>query len=176
MGINVQFSQKCNATPAHKRDIIFACINYLSISEAGMTHRLFSFRLLPLALPLMLGGCGLTEWADKNMPVIGQRCENWQCFTSSGQEQSKINHEERIREESGPRTPIEGNPAAAYAQQPAPAPQHYANTPAGGAYATPDPMAPGMQPVPTNIYVPRAAPPPGTTPFDGNIQPLPDNN
>jgi hypothetical protein len=33
----------------------------------------------------MVSGCGITDWADKHMPVIGQRCENWQCVTPAGQ-------------------------------------------------------------------------------------------
>ena len=40
-------------------------------------------------LVVLLGGC---EWIDdvgRHMPVLGERCENWQCFTESGQAKSE---------------------------------------------------------------------------------------
>ncbi len=132
-----------------------------------MKCRPFLFRLLPLTLPLALGACGLTDWADANMPVIGERCEHWQCFTESGQEQSKLNHQQRVEQET-PRTPISGNPPSAY-----PAPQAAVTAPAP-AYTPADPMAPGVPPEPTYTFVPRSPSAPGTTPFDGAIPPLED--
>jgi len=43
--------------------------------------------IIPFLL-LALSGC---EWADEYMPVIGERCEHWQCFTESGREASDMN-------------------------------------------------------------------------------------
>ena len=41
---------------------------------------------------LLLGGCQtISGWADSvgsHMPVIGERCEHWQCITGSGQAES----------------------------------------------------------------------------------------
>jgi len=134
-----------------------------------MTHRPFSSRLFALSLPLALCACGLTDWADANMPVIGERCEHWQCFTESGQEQSKLNHDQRVQQESQqPRAPISGNPPSAYTAAAAPAPA------AAPVYTAPDPMASGMPAEPTYTYVPRSPSAPGTTPYDGVIPPLED--
>lgn len=61
-------------------------------------------RMLLVSAPLiLLQGC---EWADdlgRHMPVIGERCENWQCFTSSGQAQSEATKRSL---EAQKRTPI----------------------------------------------------------------------
>lgn len=51
----------------------------------------FTRIILASAALLLTQGC---QWADdlgRHMPVIGERCENWQCFTSSGQAQSEAN-------------------------------------------------------------------------------------
>ncbi len=113
------------------------------------------FRTLALVLPLLLGGCGLTDWADANMPVIGERCEHWQCFTSSGQEASQLNHQQRVREESAP--PANAMPANA--------------TPATNSAPT-QPLAPAMPEEGAYRYVPRAPAAPGTTPLEGQIPPI----
>jgi hypothetical protein len=132
-------------------------------------------RLLLCSLPFMLSACGLEDWANANMPVIGQRCEHWQCFTEGGQQQSDANHQERLREQAGGGAGSGGNvPAENPGAPPAPVPTQAA-APAQAAaapYVAPDPMAPGMPPVPTYQYVPRAPAAPGTTPFDGNIPPV----
>jgi len=56
--------------------------------------------LSSLALLLMLGGCNaVNHWADdtgQHFPVIGKRCEYWQCFTAYGQQQSEINREKSL--------------------------------------------------------------------------------
>lgn len=46
--------------------------------------------LLGAALLLTsVSGCSWIDDLGRHMPVIGERCENWQCFTSSGQAQSE---------------------------------------------------------------------------------------
>lgn len=46
-------------------------------------------------LLLMLTNCQtIGNWADsigEHLPVIGERCEHWQCFTASGQQISEQN-------------------------------------------------------------------------------------
>jgi hypothetical protein len=37
---------------------------------------------------LMLGGCSWFNSLGEHFPVIGERCEYWQCFTESGRQQS----------------------------------------------------------------------------------------
>lgn len=33
----------------------------------------------------LMSGCSWFDDVGRHMPVIGKRCENWQCFTESGQ-------------------------------------------------------------------------------------------
>ncbi len=43
-----------------------------------------------LVITLSLSGCNkIADWADNNMPVIGERCYNWQCITEGGQGASR---------------------------------------------------------------------------------------
>ena len=47
-----------------------------------------------------LAGC---EWADnlgKHLPVIGERCESWQCFTESGKQASEAKKRQENPESS----------------------------------------------------------------------------
>lgn len=48
-------------------------------------------------LPVLLTGCQTVgQWADdvgEHMPVIGERCHHWECFSSSGQAQSDMNQQ-----------------------------------------------------------------------------------
>jgi hypothetical protein len=38
-----------------------------------------------------LSGCTrINDWANRNMPVIGERCYNWQCMTEGGQAESRV--------------------------------------------------------------------------------------
>lgn len=115
------------------------------------------FRIFACALPFVLCGCGLDDWANRNMPVVGQRCEHWQCFTEGGQQQSDINHEERMRQEAG-----DANGAVAPSSPPSAATGAPAalNPPSG------QPAAPAALPVATYQYVPRPPSAPGTTPYD----------
>ena len=117
--------------------------------------RPFSLSIATLLLLLALCGCQtIGNWADSignHMPVIGERCEHWQCFTSSGQQISEQNKEKQTQVTSGSgtgpvpqsRQPISGNPVAtpsapvpAVATVPAPVPatapplsSHGASTP-----------------------------------------------
>lgn len=120
-----------------------------------MTYMRYT-RLLPLLFLPLLGGCEtIGNWADdlgQHMPVIGERCEHWQCFTSSGQEQSEMNKRERMmqnRAASAPPAPPPTPPPAAQnkadpqspyaavpqAAAPPPAPPQQAEP--GSPYATP---------------------------------------
>lgn len=54
-----------------------------------MQHHTFRKLFYTALLLSILSGC---EWADnlgKKMPVMGDRCENWQCFTESGRQASE---------------------------------------------------------------------------------------
>lgn len=61
-------------------------------------------RAVTLAVMLALPGCSwIGRQADhmgSYMPVIGERCEHWQCLTGEGQAISDANREMREREES----------------------------------------------------------------------------
>ena len=54
-------------------------------------------RILAAGMALFLGGCqAVGNFADRvgeHMPVLGERCEHWQCFTESGQKQGELNKE-----------------------------------------------------------------------------------
>lgn len=129
--------------------------------EARMTRRHF-IRLFALTLPFAMSGCGLTDWADANMPVIGQRCEHWQCFTSGGQAESQAIHNQRVAGDNGEqRRSVNGEdvPGGMPQAMAAPAP------------AAPQPQANPMPPEGAYQYVPRGPSAPGSTPFDGNFTP-----
>lgn len=71
---------------------------------------------------LSLGGC---EWIDdlgRHMPVVGERCENWECFTQSGRTQSEATKRALAGKEDGERkrTPInmQGTPSNSQSAQP----------------------------------------------------------
>jgi hypothetical protein len=121
-------------------------------------HRIF-LRLLALTLPFALGACGMFDWATQNMPVIGQRCENWQCFTEGGQQQSQLNAQQRQHPADNPAA---GGTAAPGTAGGAPSP----------AAAPAEPLTPAMPEEGAYKYVPRAPAAPGTTPFDGQIPPV----
>jgi hypothetical protein len=73
---------------------------------------------------LLLGGCGFFDSVGDHMPVLGDRCEYWQCFTQYGQEQSNLIKEREhgaSSDSSGsaaPQVPSEQLPAAPAAQAP----------------------------------------------------------
>lgn len=50
---------------------------------------------LCIAALWLLSGCEtISNFADdvgSHMPVVGERCEHWQCFTEEGKAQSRIN-------------------------------------------------------------------------------------
>lgn len=47
--------------------------------------------LLVAAFLLPLGACESLDDLGRHMPVVGERCENWQCFTEGGRLQSEAN-------------------------------------------------------------------------------------
>jgi hypothetical protein len=60
--------------------------------------------LLPAVFLLLCGCQTIGNWADSigdHMPVIGDRCEHWQCFTSSGQQISDENKAKQAQTSSG---------------------------------------------------------------------------
>ena len=78
--------------------------------------------VLTVVLTLSLGGC---EWIDdvgRHKPVVGERCENWECFTQSGQAQSEATKRASAERKDGKqkRTPInaQGTPNASQPTQP----------------------------------------------------------
>lgn len=62
-----------------------------------------NYRFLLLLAPLILSGCDwIGRQADalgEHMPVIGERCEHWQCFTSEGQAESNAIKAEQNRQQ-----------------------------------------------------------------------------
>ena len=44
---------------------------------------------LALGLLLSTSGCMSLDEVGRHMPVVGKRCENWECFSSDGQEVSE---------------------------------------------------------------------------------------
>lgn len=87
-----------------------------------------------VASAISLTSCSWMDDLGRHMPVIGERCENWQCFTSSGQAQSEMKKRElaaqKAREqqaESGASGRIPINGAQAGAAQAKPAAQPAAN-------------------------------------------------
>ena len=64
-----------------------------------------------LLIPLALSGC---DWMGRQadavgeyMPVIGERCEHWQCMTASGQAESDAAkaEQQRQQEQQNPPSP-----------------------------------------------------------------------
>lgn len=82
---------------------------------------------LLLAACILLSGCSwIGRQADAlgdHMPVIGERCEHWQCMTESGQAQSDYYKQqkaeadkaeaEKAKQELESRPPIAGGPPPA---------------------------------------------------------------
>jgi hypothetical protein len=44
-----------------------------------------------------LNGCAWFEQVGENFPVVGDRCEYWQCFTEYGQQQSDLIKQQKAR-------------------------------------------------------------------------------
>ena len=63
---------------------------------------------------LGLSGCQtIGNWADsvgRHMPVIGERCEHWQCITSSGQAESDYNKQIQQRPQNEPKDESQPSP------------------------------------------------------------------
>lgn len=79
-------------------------------------------RVLP-CLFLLLSACDtIGDAADSlgtHMPVIGERCEHWQCLTAEGQRRSDEIKSQRAAQE---RKPLLGQPQTAATLQKTPAP------------------------------------------------------
>lgn len=61
-----------------------------------------SIKRLIISLPcVLLTGCDTVgDFADdmgSHMPVVGERCEHWQCITEGGRRQSEINRQRRMQ-------------------------------------------------------------------------------
>jgi len=73
-----------------------------------------------LLLPFILNSCQtISGWADslgEHMPVVGERCEHWQCFTSSGQKKNETIEQEK---DSSYPTPALKTPPASEQNKPA---------------------------------------------------------
>lgn len=78
-------------------------------------------RILILLCFLPLASCDwMGRQADalgEHMPVIGERCEHWQCVTSSGQAQSDYNKAMQQRQHA-PQPAPQASPAPAAAPTP----------------------------------------------------------
>jgi hypothetical protein len=94
-----------------------------------------------------LSGCqAIGNWFDsvgEHFPVIGERCEHWQCFTESGREISDANKKKQA--------------AAAGATQATPA------------QATTPPTSPPLPTTPQN-NIPTPVTPPATSPSPKDLQ------
>lgn len=66
-------------------------------------------QIMILAGCAWLSGCtAIGNWADQlgsHMPVIGERCNHWECFSSSGQMQSSYNEQMQERQKDEPKDP-----------------------------------------------------------------------
>ena len=75
-----------------------------------------------VSLFFMVTGCtAIGNWFDsvgEHMPVIDERCENWQCFTASGQAASDAKKKQMQQQTQQPKQ-------ASPATPPPPAPQAY---------------------------------------------------
>lgn len=63
-------------------------------------------RLLPLLSLTLLTGCSfdrMVDSASRSMPVMGERCENWQCMTADGRQKSQ-----GVRSSRMPPPPVQG--------------------------------------------------------------------
>ena len=67
------------------------------------------FRALAVTLPLLTGGCQtITDGANKigsYMPTIGERCEHWECMTTTGKAKSEQIKRARAMRENPPTGP-----------------------------------------------------------------------
>ncbi len=97
-----------------------------------------------LALSFCLSGCdAIGNFADRvgsHMPVVGERCEHWQCMTESGRQVSAINKRNREMQEEKARAAAQADAGANVGAQ-APTP---ASTPSG-------PLPPDRKPVPQRV-------------------------
>jgi hypothetical protein len=91
---------------------VFLTINDYSTLNLtrGRTSYMRYFKYIMVLLPFALGSCQWFEDLGEHMPVIGERCDHWQCFTESGQEASKRTIEYKNNPTAEP-TPAE-KPAA----------------------------------------------------------------
>lgn len=64
-----------------------------------------SVAAIALLSAVFVSGCGFFDRVGDHMPVIGERCENWQCFTSSGQEKSREKEAEQMKARQLPSAP-----------------------------------------------------------------------
>lgn len=92
-----------------------------------MTQGLRVLKLGAALLALPLTACEtMNGWVDsmgEHMPVVGDRCEHWQCFTSGGQAQSDAiaaqkEKEREMQERINKGLPPEPAPAAGAASTP----------------------------------------------------------
>ena len=76
-----------------------------------------------LAIFLLLGlsGCSWLNSIGDHLPVMGTRCENWQCFTESGQEASDRKKAQEKAQSAGARTPV-NPPDGGESTSPSPSP------------------------------------------------------
>jgi hypothetical protein len=74
-----------------------------------------------IALILAMPGCNwVGRQADalgSHMPVIGERCEHWQCLTKSGRQTSEMYKQQQAEQEEA--TQKDGQKTPAYPSQPA---------------------------------------------------------
>jgi len=124
----------------------------------------FHPRLFALLGLFALSGCSsVGDMADSMgsyMPVIGERCEHWQCFTQGGRDQSEMNKRVRAVREGGvpPEAPAgTAQPAQTTADGRKPIPQN-----PGVQTAAPASGATGMKPA----APPTPAGDPMTNPYD----------
>lgn len=100
-------------------------------------------RTFLVLLPLGLCGCqAIGDWFDRvgeHMPVIGDRCEHWQCFTEAGQEASDA---KKAQEQQATSNAASANPTSnripANAPQTLTPPPTQPATPAGSGVAMPE--------------------------------------
>jgi hypothetical protein len=69
-------------------------------------------------LCVALASCGWADDLGQHMPTIGERCDNWQCFTEGGREQSKMVRRARTAPPQGPQQPQPAQPPQPMLWQP----------------------------------------------------------
>ncbi len=82
--------------------------------------KIFTRTLPVFSVLLALQGCGWADDLGRHMPVIGERCESWECFTSSGQAQSDANKRALTGRKEGEQKRIPVNPQYLSPQQAVP--------------------------------------------------------